>query len=362
MKAVRYDEFGQPWYRTIEAMVLIPRSTYRFPGRVVSLDMVRGLPPLHRMVLLVSGLVIIAAGLRVAASPVNLVLLSMLIAATIYPAPIALMKRGWSKQTAVLVTLLGVVIGGIALLLVLAASLRRLSTNMPVYQEAFTGLVTRVNAALAARGIEASGTLSPDPQRVIALAGALVGGALQALGYGLFTLILVTFFLFSMPLRASGDAPKGSLDHRLDDVTASVRRFVGINGILGGAQAIGVLLVMLLVGTDAPAVWTVLTFLLAFVPFGGLIAAIPPTLLTLLEGGGVRAAVVFAAFVVVNLVSDNILKPKFMGSGLGISPLLIILSLMLWSLILGPMGALLAVPLTIAVMKIAPILLEEQTS
>ena len=324
--------------------------------------MVRGLPPLHRLVLLVSGLVIIAAGVRVAASPVNLVLLSMLIAATIYPMPLALMKRGWSRPTAVLVTLVGVVVGGVALLLVLAASLRRLSANMPVYQEAFTGLVTRVNAALAARGIEASGTLSPDPQRVIAMAAGLVGGALQALGYGLFTLILVTFFLLSMPLHAAGDAPKGSLHARLDDVTTSVRSFVGIQGILGGVQCVGVLLAMLLVGTDAPAVWTVLTFLLAFVPFGGLIAAIPPTLLTLLEGGAGRAAVVFGTFVVVNLVADNILKPKFMGSGLGLSPLVIILSLMLWSLILGPMGALLAVPLTIALMKIAPILLEEPPS
>ena len=314
------------------------------------------------MVLLTAGFIVIAAGMHAAASSVNLVLLSMLVAATVYPAPVALVKRGWSKQTAVLVTLLGVVIGGVALLLVLAGSLRRLSANMPVYQEAFTGLVTRVNAAMAARGIEASGTLSPDPQRVIAVAGALVGGALQALGYGLFTLILVTFFMLSMPLRAAGDSPKGSLNQRLDDVTASVRQFVGISGILGGAQAIGVLLVMLLVGTDAPAVWTVLTFLLAFVPFGGLIAAIPPTLLTLLESGGGSAALVFGSFVVVNLVSDNILKPKFMGSGLGMSPLLIILSLMLWSLILGPMGALLAVPLTIALMKIAPILLEERPS
>jgi AI-2 transport protein TqsA len=322
----------------------------------------RALPPLHRLVLLVAGFVIIAAGLRAAASPVNLVLLSMLVAATIYPVPLALIKRGWSRQTAVLLTLLGVVVGGIALLLVLAASLRRLSANMPLYQEAFTGLVTRVNAALAARGIEASGTLSPDPQRVIAAAAGLVGAALQALGYGLFTLILVTFFLFSMPLVAPGDAHKGSLHARLDDVITSVRSFVGIQGILGGVQCVGVLLTMLLVGTDAPAVWTVLTFLLAFVPFGGLIAAIPPTLLTLLEGGAGRAAAVFGTFVVVNLVADNILKPKFMGSGLGLSPLIIILSLMLWSLILGPMGALLAVPLTIAMIKIAPILLEEPTS
>ena len=316
--------------------------------------------PLHRLILVGAGLVIMAAGVKAAAGTVNLILLSMLIAATIFPVPHMLMQRGWSQQSSILVTLLAVVIGGVALLVVLAASLRHLSANMPVYQEAFTGLVTKVNDGLARRGIEASGTLSPDPQRVIAMAAGLVRGALQALGYGLFTLILVTFFLFSMPLHKSGHAPAGSIHARVDDVAVSVRRFVGINGILGGAQAIGVLIVMLIVGTDAPAVWTVLTFLLAFVPFGGIIAAIPPTALTLLEGGMGRAIAVFASFVVVNIVSDNILKPKFMGSGLGISPLTIILSLMVWSFVLGPMGALLAVPLTIAIMKTVPILVEEQ--
>jgi len=324
--------------------------------------MTHALSPLHRVVLLAAGLVIIAAGLRAGAQQVNLVLLSMLLAGTIYPVPYWLMRRGWSNQAAVLVTLLGVIVGGVLLLLVLAASLKRLAENMPVYQQAFSQLIDRVNAAFAARGIDAAGTLSPNPQRVIALATGLVRGALQGLGYGLFTLILVAFFLFAMPLRPAGGAAPGSMDARLDDVASSVRRFVGLNGILGGIQAIGVLLVMLAVGTDAPAVWTVLTFLLAFVPFGGLIAAIPPTALTLLEGGGVRAGIVFGSFVVVNLVADNILKPKLMGSGLGLSPLLIILSLILWALILGPMGALLAIPLTIALMKTVPILLEERAA
>jgi predicted PurR-regulated permease PerM len=328
--------------------------------REPSLERSDGLRPLLRLVLLGAGFVVIAAGLRLAASQVNMVLVSMLIATTIFPIPLALTKRGLSKQAAVLLTVLGVVVGGVALLFLLAASLRRLSDNMPVYQDAFAGLVARVNATLAARGIDTTDTLSPAPQRIIALAAGLVRGALGALGYGLLTLILVTFFLFSMPLLGPKDAPRDSRQDHLDGVTASVRSFVGISGILGGVQAIGVLLAMLIVGTDAPAVWTVLTFLLAFVPFGGLIASIPPTLLTLLEGGVARAAVVFGTFVVVNIVSDNILKPKFMGSGLGLSPLVIILALMLWSLILGPMGALLAVPLTIALMKMAPLILEER--
>ena len=316
------------------------------------------LPALHRFVLLAAGLVVIAAGLRAAAGTVNLVLLSMLLAGTVAPVPFALTRRGWSRQSAVLVTLLGVIVSGVLLILLLAASLRRLSESMPVYQQAFAELVGRVNAALASRGIEAASTLSPDPQRVMAFAADLVRGALGALSYGLLTLILVAFVLLSMPLRTTGAAPAGSLDARLDDVTLSVRRFVGINGILGGIQGGGVLLAMLAVGTDAPVVWAVLTFLLAFVPFGGLIAAIPPCVLTLLEHGTGRAAALFGVFVVVNVVTDNVLKPRLMGSGLGLSPLVIILSLMLWTLILGPMGALLAVPLTIAIVKTAPILLE----
>jgi AI-2 transport protein TqsA len=118
---------------------------------------------------------------------------------------------------------------------------------------------------------------------------------------------------------------------------------------------------MFAVGTDFPMVWAVLLFLLNFVPFGFAIGMIPPLALTLLEHGVSRAAILLGVLLVSNLLSDNVVKPKLMGSGFGLSPLLIVVSLMFWAFVLGPVGAILAVPLTITITTLAPFFTGEVT-
>jgi predicted PurR-regulated permease PerM len=129
-----------------------------------------------------------------------------------------------------------------------------------------------------------------------------------------------------------------------------------LTGTIGGVQAAVALVAMLALGTDFPAVWAVLLFLLNFVPLGFALGTIPPLALTALEHGGVRAIVLFAVLFVANLISDNVVKPKVMGQGLGLSPLVIVLAFMFWAYVLGPMGAVLAIPLTIAIHKTLPVL------
>jgi AI-2 transport protein TqsA len=115
--------------------------------------------------------------------------------------------------------------------------------------------------------------------------------------------------------------------------------------------------IMLSVGTDAAVLWAVIAFMFAFVPFGFILSAIPPFILTLLEFGVSRALIMFGLFFVVNFIGDNVVKPKLMGGGLGLSPLVIVLALLGWGVVLGPMGALLAIPLTLTVKELYPILM-----
>jgi predicted PurR-regulated permease PerM len=138
-----------------------------------------------------------------------------------------------------------------------------------------------------------------------------------------------------------------------------VRRYVGLNGTIGAVIAAVDLAIMLAMGTDAPALWAVICFLFAFVPFGFVLSLVPPVIVTLLEHGAGRAGLLALIFFVVNFIGDNVIKPKIMGEGLGLSPLLIVISLLVWGAVLGPMGALLAIPLTIAVKEILPILMGE---
>jgi predicted PurR-regulated permease PerM len=220
--------------------------------------------------------------------------------------------------------------------------------------------VDRLSDRLAARGLDPEQALKPDVARIMGAVRGVVRAALGLLGYGLFAVVLIVLMLLEMPLRVPEHAPQGSLHRRLDESMRLVRRFVGLNGLLGGAVAIGNFFVMLLLGTDSPAVWAFLSFLFAFVPFGFVISVIPPFLLTLLEQGIGQAGLLFGLLFTLNFIGDNVLKPKVMGGGLGLSPLVIVLSLLLWGFVLGPVGALLAVPLTLTLRQVLPVLVEYQ--
>ncbi len=320
------------------------------------------LSPLHRHILLAAGLVVIAAGLHAAAATVNLLLVSVLVAMSVSPIPYLLARRGLGHGAAVLLTVLGAMAGGVLLLGGLAAGLSGLQAKLPTYQAALASLLSGVTAKLTARGVNVQEVMAPDPARIVGFVQHLVGGALSALGYGIFALILVALILLELPTRPEGDGTKGDVRSRFDEVSLGVRRFVALTGLVGAGQSAVNLLVMLVLGTDFALVWGVVFFLLSFVPFGFAIGLLPPLAVTLLEQGPARAGILVAVLMVANLVSDNVVKPRIMGQGLGLSPLVIVLSLMAWGYILGAVGALLAVPLTIAITTLAPLTREDATA
>lgn len=315
------------------------------------------IPPLLRVTLLGAGIVIIAAGLRAAAGSVNIVLVSFLLAMTMYPIAHLLCRRGMTRGAAVAVTVVVVLVGGVLMISALAASLTRMSDKLPAYEANLHTVLGDVSERLAARGIVVSDVLKPDPEQLVAIVGGLARGALNGLGYAFLTLILVALILAEMPMRplADGTSP-GSLAARWDAVAVRVRRFVGLQGLIGAVQAAVSGLVMIALGTDFPVVWAVLLFLLCFVPFGFLVAIVPPVAVTLLEHGVGRAVALLAVLFIANIIADNVVKPKIMGEGLGISPLVIIIGFIFWAYVLGPMGAILAIPLTIALHETLPIL------
>jgi len=111
--------------------------------------------------------------------------------------------------------------------------------------------------------------------------------------------------------------------------------------------------VLLVLGVDLAPLWGVMFFLLSFIPgVGFLLAVIPPVLLALLEHDGLRALFVFVGCLLVDNIVDKAIKPRYMQEGLDLSILVIILSILFWSWVLGPTGAILSVPLTMMVKKL----------
>ena len=318
-------------------------------------------PPLYRSAVLTASVIVIAAALHAASTTVNLLLISVLLAMSVSPITYFLEKRGVKHATAVMLTVLGSLVAGVLVVSALAGALSGLQEKLPTYQAALANLLAGLEAKLTARGIDVHEVLKPDTARIVAVVQRVVGGALSALGYSFFAMILVALILLELPARQATEAKAGSMRGRFDEVSVSVRRFVALTGLIGAGLAVINLIAMLALGTDFPMVWAVLLFLLNFVPFGFAIAMIPPVALTLLEHGTTRAAILLGVLVVSNMLSDNVVKPKLMGSGLGLSPLVIVVSLMFWAFVLGPVGAILAVPLTITITTLAPFFIGDVT-
>lgn len=305
-----------------------------------------------RVLLGTAAFVIIAAGIREAAEVLNSILLAMLLTVTVVPAFDALRRRGVPKGLAVLLTSLLLVAVLIVLLGTLGLSGTRLIQVLPEYQERAVSLRNDLEALVVARGIHPERIFSlelVDPNRLLGLAAGFLTGLGQVLSQALLLILIVAFFLAERGIRDQTFRPGGTTAR----VARDVRQYLAITSLTGLGFSLLVYVVMLIVGTDLALVWAVLAFIMNFVPNVGIIlAVIPPAILTLLELSWQRALIVLAAFLVLNFVVDNLVKPRFMQTGLDVPPLVSLLSLVIWAYLLGPIGTLLAVPLTIALRRV----------
>ncbi len=125
---------------------------------------------------------------------------------------------------------------------------------------------------------------------------------------------------------------------------------MGIKTIISMITGFIIGIAMWLIGVDYPVLWGVLAFMLNFVPgIGSIIAAVPAILLALVQLGFSTAMLVAGVFLVVNIVIGSFIEPRYMGKGLGLSKLVVFSSLIFWGWVLGPVGMLLSVPLTITI-------------
>jgi predicted PurR-regulated permease PerM len=147
--------------------------------------------------------------------------------------------------------------------------------------------------------------------------------------------------------------PDSLLLRNMSDFGKDIREYVFITtwtGLLAAALDVGLLLML---GVDFAVMWGIFSFFLSFVPnVGFILALIPPTVLALLEHGWPTALLVIIGYILINGAVDSVLKPRVMGQGLNISPLVVTLSLIFWAWVLGAIGAILAVPLTMMVKKL----------
>lgn len=316
-----------------------------------------------RLLIAGASVVLIIAGLKLAAPIVNLILLGLLVAQSLSNLPMWLMKRGLKPGVSVLLSILFVLIGGLLLVVMFSISTARLADNLPTYQTRLAALRDSVMVFLGNRGIDVSqiAAFQPlDPNRALAAARNFLGGLASALGTSVLIILIAAVVLYEITqvrvARAKGEQPT-SLAARFDEVTGESRQYIALTGLAGLIQAVFNFSILLIAGVDAPLTWAVLFFFLNFIPgVGFAFALIPPALLALLETGWQSALIVVLGWWFVNLIGDNVIKPRFFVKGLDISFTTIVFAVVFWSWVLGPAGAILALPLALSMRRIADLI------
>lgn len=261
-----------------------------------------------------------------------------------------LKKKGLSRILAILLVVAVIFVALFSMGLLLGTSIQDLSARAPEYQQR---LQEQIDSLLAGTGSSRIGTnaagllerLSPDA--ALTLATGLLTGVSDLFSNAFLILFMMIFMLLEVPSFVAKLEALGGSPGTWASIGKSVRGYLGIKTLTSLATGVLVTVMLAVLGVDFAVLWGLLAFLLNYVPnIGSILAAVPAVLLALLLNGLTSALLVAAGYVLINLIIGNVLEPRIMGEGLGLSTLVVFLSLVLWGWLLGPVGMLLSVPLT----------------
>jgi predicted PurR-regulated permease PerM len=306
--------------------------------------------------------VIIGAALRSAASVLIPILMALLLAVVSAP-PLAWLekRRVPTPLAATLVLFANIAFVGAGAMLV-GSSATQFGSAVPRYQARLNEIIDGSIAWLEARHVhvpQGAGAHLVSPGTVIELGAGMVRDLAGLLSDTMVVLLILGFILFEASgisrklQKAVGD--RGGVPARFAHIITEVQKYLFLKTVISLAMGIVLGVFVWALGIDFALLWGLFSFLLNFIPnVGAFIAGLPPVMLALIQYGPGRALAVLFGFVAVHMVLGNIVEPALMGRRLGLSALVVFLSLLFWGWLWGPAGMFLSVPLTM----VARILLE----
>ena len=315
--------------------------------------------PGARLLFMGACLVVVVYGLRYASAILLPSALALFLAVLSLPVMLWLRHRRVPSWLAILIpVVMNIAIVGL-LVLVVSQSASQFQTRIGFYVRELQAIQESMFAAVQARtGVALADYVTMeliDPAAVVDFARGVVGRAAQFLGTSLMVFLIMAFMLSEATvfpekfqyIMGSGESKAG----RLTKVVTEVQTYLGIKTVISLATGVVLGAWAWVMNLDFPVLLGLTAFLLNYIPtVGSIIAAVPAVLLSLiLVGTAGHALLVTLGYVVVNTLFGNILEPSLMGRRLGLSTLVVILSLLFWGWAWGPLGALLSVPLTVIV-------------
>lgn len=301
--------------------------------------------------------IVIVAGMRAAQSLVVPFLLAAFVA-TIFAQPLIWLKRRGLPRWLAFIIVIAVIAGlGIGFGAIISGSIADFSKSLPFYQGRIGTLMESIQTWLKGIGVTVPADILSSYLNVEAIMGVSAGmlsGIGSMISNGFLILLTVIFILLeaqSSPakIRKAFVDPQVQLRY-LKNFSQKINQYMGIKTITSFFTGFMVTVWLTILGVDFPFLWGLLAFLLNFVPnIGSIIAAIPAIILALLQIGPGTSVLVTIGYLVINITIGSILEPRFMGRGLGLSTLVVFISLVFWGWVLGPVGMFLSVPLTMMV-------------
>jgi AI-2 transport protein TqsA len=310
-------------------------------------------PSFLRVMLLLAALVVVFAGMRLAAPILDPILFAVVLALLFSPIYAWLRRRRIPTPLALVIMLVGLSVLFLGIAGIVGISIARFSGDIGSYTGKLNDQLDNIQSLTSSLGVsKADLHKALSPSALTGAIGAILGGVADFLSNLFLILIIVLFLLAEGPammnrLRAS-TGPEHPQVERLTVFGHSVVRQLGLRAIVNLATATGVVLLLFVLRVDFPLMWGVLAFFLSFIPWIGLpLAVAPAVVLALAEHGLTSALLVIAGVIVINILAENALSPMLMGRGLSISPTVLFLGFIFWAWLLGGPGAFLAAPLTI---------------
>ena len=310
----------------------------------------RGTP----LLIIAATVVIVLWGIYLAQSVLVLFLVSVFLA-FIGRVPVVWMERHHVPSAVAVLIVMGAMVAllmGIGV--VVGASLTGFSNAWPAYQIRIHDMLFGLKALLARKGIRVTDEMLfgfNSPGAVMNFTAGVFAGLSSVLSNTLLVLFTMTFMLLEasgLPakLRLVHEYPKASLP-KFAKFVEDIKRYTVIKTLINLLAGVLITIWLSVLGVDFPVLWGFLAFLLHFIPsVGSVIAAIPAVFLALIQLGAGSAALTAGGYIVIGMTIGNVIEPRIMGHRFGMSPLVVFLSLIFWGNLLGVVGALLCVPLT----------------
>ena len=305
----------------------------------------------------VAAFIIIIAGVMFGASIVTSLLLALFIT-IICAFPIRwLQTKKVTPGLSVAIVFVSIVIIFIGFGELIGSSLASFTGNAREYEENLKEMGNSVLQFLKEKGINISFNNTSNmfaPSKIMSLTAGMLGELGGFMGNA-FTIFFLTFFLLlelddiSVKTKAILRNSTASISY-LKVIGDSIRHYLSIKTITSLLTGICLWICLAIIGVDYAIIWALIAFLLNYIPnIGSIIAGVPAVLFALIQLGFGGALWVIVAFVSVNMVIGNIIEPKMMGKGMGLSTFVVFLSLVFWGFVLGTVGMFLSVPLTMAI-------------